>query len=60
MNYFTYISNMISHIFLMLFMYLFIAHRFSEKITGLICILIFLALTSLDFCKLILFPDSGL
>ena len=39
------ISYTISHIFVMLFMYLFIEHRYSEKKTAGICIGSFLAIT---------------
>ena len=60
MNYFTLISYAISHFFLMLFIYLFIVHRYSELITGAICFFSFFALNMLDLFKLIFFPDSGL
>ena len=60
MNYFTALSYMISHIFLALFIYLFIIHRFSPKITGAICFVLFLLLCILDYFKLICFPDSRL
>lgn len=60
MNYFTAVSYIISHIFLMLFMYLFILHRYSKIVTGLICLFSFFALCILDGFKLILFSDSGL
>ncbi len=60
MNYFTAISYTISHIFLLLFMYLLILHRYSKIITGLICLSVFLALNILDGFKLIGFPNSGL
>ena len=43
MNYFMSISYAISHIFLFLFMYLFIVHRFSKKVTALICLFIFVS-----------------
>lgn len=60
MNYFTAISYMLSHIFLVLFLYLFIVHRYSRAITGAICFFLFLLLSMLDLIKLIFFPDSGL
>ncbi|NBI86607.1 GHKL domain-containing protein [Lachnospiraceae bacterium] len=60
MNDFTAISYIISHIFLMLFMYQFIVHRYSRVTTGLICIFVFFALNILDSFKLILFPGSSL
>lgn len=60
MNYFTALSYMISHIFLILFIYLFIIHRFSGKITGSICFVLFLLLCILDYLKLICFPDNKL
>ncbi len=54
------ISYMISHIFLMLFMYLFISHRYSRAKTAGICVSSFLALSILDLLKLNIFPDSRL
>lgn len=60
MNYFLNISYMISHLFLMLFMYLFILSRYSKIITMLICFFSFSALNILDFFKLNIFPDSNL
>lgn len=60
MNYFLNISYMISHLFLMLFMYLFILSRYSKIITILICFFSFSALNILDFFKLNIFPDSNL
>lgn len=60
MNSFTAASYIISHIFLALFIYLFIIHRYSRAVTGTICFFLFLLLSSLDFFKLILFPDSNL
>lgn len=60
MNYFTALAYIMSHIFLMLFIYLFILHRFSKMTTGLICLLSFLGLSVLDGLKLIWFPQSGL
>lgn len=60
MNYFTALSYTISHIFLILFIYLFIIQRYSKMITGVICFVLFLLLSALDFYKLLLFPDSDL
>lgn len=60
MNYFTAASYIISHIFLTLFLYLFIIHRYSKAMTGMICFFLFLLLCGLDFVKLIFFPDSDL
>ncbi len=60
MNDFTALSYIISHIFLILFIYLFIIHRYSGIITGVICLVLFIFLSALDFIKLILFPDSDL
>lgn len=60
MNYFTALSYIISHIFLVLFIYLFIIHRYSKIITGAVCFLLFLLLSVLDLFKIILFPDSNL
>lgn len=54
------ISYTISHIFVMLFMYLFIEHRYSEKKTAGICIGSFLAITIPNVLKLNIFPDSRL
>ena len=60
MNYFMSISYAISHIFLFLFMYLFIVHRFSKKVTALICFCSFLFLSISDYWKLIVYPDRDL
>lgn len=48
----------ISHIFLMAFMYLFIVHRYSRRITVGICAFSFLMLDLTDVLKLNLYPDS--
>ena len=58
MNHFTAMSYIISHIFLALFLYLFIIHRYSRIVTGMICFFLFFSLSALDFVKLLLFPDS--
>lgn len=60
MEEFKNISYMISHIFLMLFIYLFIPHRFPSRKTMAICFSSFLMLTLTDLLKLKLFPDSSL
>lgn len=60
MNYLTAFSYIISHIFLILFFYLFMIHRYSQAVTLLIYFLLFSVLCTLDFFKLILFPDSAL
>lgn len=60
MQYFTSISYVISHVFLILFIYLFIIHRYSKIATGAICFFLFLILRVLDLFKLIIFPDSNL
>lgn len=56
--YYKNISYLISHIFLMLFLYLFIAHRYSKAKTAGICISASLVLCITDCLKLNLFPDS--
>ena len=60
MDYFSNISYMVSHIFLMLFIYLFITHRYSETVTRLICFTSFLLLSVTDVVKLNIFPDNDL
>lgn len=60
MDYFNNLSYMISHIFLMLFIYLFITHRYSKLTTKFICFNSFALLTVTDCIKLNLFPDSDL
>ena len=60
MDYFTNISYMQSHIFLMLFLYLFITHRYSRTATRWICFASFCILTLTDCLKLNVFPDSRL
>uniref|UniRef100_N2AIX3 Uncharacterized protein n=1 Tax=Eubacterium plexicaudatum ASF492 TaxID=1235802 RepID=N2AIX3_9FIRM len=59
MDYFNNISYIISHIFLLLFLYLFITHRYSGFATRCICIASFLILTVTDIIKLNMFPDSA-
>ena len=60
MAYFKSISYMISHVFLMVFFYLFVTSRFSRRRTFLICVSSFLILNLFDCFKLLLFPDSSL
>ena len=60
MDYFSNLSYMISHIFLMLFIYLFITHRYSRLTTRLICFNSFVLLTVTDCIKLNVFPDNDL
>lgn len=60
MNYLTALSYILSHIFLILFFYLFMIHRYSKTTTLLIYFLLFSILCTLDFFKLILFPNSAL
>lgn len=59
MNHFSNISYMISHVFLMLFIYFFTRYRYTKVKTVLICIGAFLSLCLLDQVKLILFPESN-
>lgn len=54
------ISYTISHIFVVLFMYLFIAHRYSKPKTAAICAGSFFAITVPNVLKLNIFPDSQL
>lgn len=58
--YYKNISYTISHIFVMLFMYLFIAHRYSKAKTAAICTGSFLVITIPTVLKLNIFPDSKL
>lgn len=51
---------MISHLFLMLFIYLFITHRYSKTATKWICFNSFLLLCINDYIKLNIFPNSDL
>lgn len=60
MDYFKNFSYMICHFFLILFIYLFVTHRFSQRKTKAICLASFLILTLTDILKLNAFPDSGL
>lgn len=60
MEYFRNIYYLISHGFLLIFIYLFIVHRFTRTKTVLICLSAFLLLGATDILKLNLFPDSKL
>lgn len=60
MSYFSNISYIISHLFLMLFIYLFIVSRYSKIITMIICLFSFFTLDVLDCFKLNIFPSSDL
>lgn len=56
--YYNNISYLISHIFLMLFLYLFIAHRFTKRKTAAICFFSFCVLCIADCLKLNLFSGN--
>lgn len=60
MDYFSNISYTISHVFLMLFIYLFTIHRYSEFVTILICFSAFFSLGFFDYFRLDIFPGNGL
>ncbi|MCI8300443.1 MAG: sensor histidine kinase [Lachnospiraceae bacterium] len=60
MDYFSNISYTVSHIFLILFLFLFITHRYSRRVTVTICFTSFMLLNVLDCLKLNIFPDSDL
>lgn len=54
------ISYMLSHVFFLTYLYLFLMHRYSKKKTFCICFVNFVFTTILDYIKLNLFPDSML
>ncbi len=58
--YYKNISYTISHMFVMLFIYLFVAPRYSKPKTAAICIISFFAVTIPNVLKLNIFPDSRL
>lgn len=58
MDYFKNVAYLISHVFLMLFIYLFTVHRYSKKKTMGICFGSFLVLCIVDCLKLNIFPNS--
>lgn len=60
MDYFRNSYYAISHIFLMLFIYLFVTHRYSKGKTIGICFSSFFVLTISDWLKLNMFPDSDI
>lgn len=60
MNYFLNISYMISHVFLMLFVFFFVVHHYSKIITVLICFFVFCLLTFMDCFKLEFFSGSNI
>ena len=60
MDYFRSSYYAISHIFLMLFIYLFVTHRYSKEKTIGICFSSFFVLTISDCLKLNMFPDSDI
>ena len=60
MEYFNNISYMISHLFLMVFLYLFLQHRFSKGKTAAVCFFSFWILDICDVLKMNIFPDSNL
>lgn len=60
MVYFTNISYGMSHVFLMLFMYLFILHRYSGFFTAFLCGLSLVLLCIMDCIKLVLFSNIGI
>ncbi len=59
-EYFKNISYTISHIFLMLFIYLFVLHRYTKIKTVLICFLSLVLLSVTDYCKMNIFSDSNI
>lgn len=54
------ISYTLSHVFFMAFIYLFLTHRFSKKITVAICLVACFVMNLLDLFKLNLFSDNGI
>lgn len=58
--YYKNFSYMISHIFVMLFIYLFIESRYTRRKAAVICTISFLAITVPNILKLNIFPDSKL
>ncbi len=60
MDYFQNLSYTVSHVFLMLFLYLFITHRYSKHITKAICIASCVILNVTDLIKLNLYPTNDL
>lgn len=60
MVYFKDISYALSHIFFVVFIYLFLIHRYSKKVTIGVCFVSCSVMNLLDYFKLNLFPDSAL
>ncbi len=58
MDYFNNLSYIISHLFLMLYIYLFIPHGHNKLTSCLICFSSFLILSGADILKLNIFPGS--
>lgn len=54
------ISYTLSHIFFLVFVYLFMVHRYSKEKTLVICFLSFIFTTVLNQLKLNMFPGNGL
>lgn len=54
------ISYMLSHLFFMVFLWVFLAHRYSRLKTLCICLVSIVLMTVLDIVKLHMFPDSRL
>ncbi len=60
MEYFKNCYYIISHVFLMIFIPLFLPHRFSNRKTAILCFCSFLILVVSDPIKLNIFPDNDL
>lgn len=60
MDYFDNISYTISNIFIMTFLYLFTSHRYSKRVTQLVCVSSIFFLSATDILKINIFPDSGI
>ena len=60
MEYFKNCYYIISHVFLMIFIPLFLPHRFSNRKTAVLCFCSFLILVVSDPIKLNIFPDNDL
>ena len=54
------VSYMLSHVFFMVFIYLFLVHRYSKRKTIAICFVSCSVMNLLDCLKLNLYPESGL
>lgn len=60
MVYFKDISYMLSHVFFMAYIYLFVIHRYSKKKTIAVCAISCIIMNLLDLLKLNLFPENHL